>query len=64
MVEVPAASTSGDADRVRSVSRSAPQEAEAYDDISRYFNHPIPPVQWDDEEAYVAVLKEAGLTDG
>lgn len=40
------------------------QEAEAYDDISRYFNHPIPPVQWDDEEAYVAVLKEAGLTDG
>lgn len=41
-----------------------PQEAAAYDDISRYFNHPIPPVQWDNEDAYVTVLKEAGLTDG
>ena len=32
--------------------------------ISEYFKHEIPEVPYNDEDAFVNVLKEAGLTDG
>ena len=32
--------------------------------ISHYFNHEIPSVPYNDEDEFVNVLKEAGLTDG
>ena len=39
-------------------------EAAVLDAIADYFRHDIPTVQLDDEDAFVAVLKEAGLTEG
>lgn len=41
-----------------------PSEAAILDEIARYFNHEIPSVPWNDEEAFARVLKEAGLTEG
>ena len=41
-----------------------PSEAAILDEIARYFNHDIPSVPWNDEEAFSRVLKEAGLTEG
>ena len=31
--------------------------------ISQYFNHPIPDVDFSDEDRFIAVLQEAGLCD-
>ena len=40
------------------------QEKNVLDSISEYFKHEIPEVPYNDEEAFIKVLKEAGLTDG
>ena len=34
------------------------------DEIQDYFRHEIPTVAHDDEDAFVAVLRKAGLSDG
>ena len=34
------------------------------DAIQQYFQHDIPEVTYDDEDAFVDVLQQAGLTDG
>ena len=34
------------------------------DQISDYFKHPVDEVPYDDEDKFVEVLKEAGLTRG
>lgn len=39
-------------------------EMRIIDQIAAYFNHEIPEVPYDDEDRFVQVLKEAGLTDG
>lgn len=39
-------------------------EAAVLDQIADYFKHDIPAVALNDEDAFVAVLKDAGLTDG
>lgn len=31
--------------------------------IASYFQHPIPEVPWNDEDAFISVLNKAGLTD-
>lgn len=33
------------------------------DEIETYFNHPIPAVPYDDEDEFVRVLRDAGLTE-
>jgi len=38
-------------------------DAGVVDAISRYFARDIPDVPWDDEEAFIGVLRKAGLTD-
>lgn len=43
---------------------SGDQEAELLQSIADYFQRPIPDVKHDDEEEFLAVLKDAGLTDG
>lgn len=40
------------------------QDERIIDDIARYFNHEIPAVPAHDEENFIEVLKNAGLTDG
>ena len=40
------------------------QEKNVLNLISEYFKHEIPEVPYNDEDAFVNVLKEAGLTDG
>ena len=40
------------------------QEKEILGSISEYFGVEIPEVCYNDEDAFVDVLKEAGLTDG
>ena len=40
------------------------QEKQILDSISEYFKHEIPEVPYNDEDEFVNVLKEAGLTDG
>ena len=40
------------------------QEEGQLQQIADHFQHPIPEVPHDDEEKFVQVLKEAGLTDG
>jgi hypothetical protein len=40
------------------------QEKNVLNAISEYFKHEIPEVPNNDEDAFVNVLKEAGLTDG
>ena len=40
------------------------QEQLVVDEIQGYFRHEIPAVAHDDEDAFVAVLRKAGLTDG
>ncbi|KAK9845721.1 hypothetical protein WJX81_000486 [Elliptochloris bilobata] len=39
-------------------------ETAVIDQIADYFHHPIPEVPYNDEERFIAVLKEAGLTEG
>lgn len=43
---------------------SGDKEAFQLDQIAEYFKHTIPEVPYNDEEKFVEVLKEAGLTDG
>ena len=43
---------------------SGQAEAHVLDSIADYFQHRIPDVQWNDEDAFVKVLTEAGLTEG
>jgi ATP-dependent RNA helicase DDX19/DBP5 len=43
---------------------SGPAEQRCVDEIAAYFKHDIPEVPFDDEDAFVGVLKKAGLTDG
>lgn len=43
---------------------SGDQEAGLLQSISDYFQRPIPDVKYDDEEQFLKVLKDAGLTDG
>lgn len=38
-------------------------EARVIDQIADYFKHPIPGVPYDDEDAFLAVLQEAGLAE-
>lgn len=40
------------------------QEKQILDSISEYFKHEIPEVPYNDEDEFLNVLKEAGLTDG
>ena len=40
------------------------QERLVLDAIQQYFQHEIPEVTFDDEDAFVDVLQQAGLTDG
>jgi hypothetical protein len=40
------------------------QERSVVDQIQAYFKHDIPEVPYDDEDAFVEVLKKAGLTEG
>ncbi len=40
------------------------QEKQILDSISEYFRHEIPEVPYNDEDEFLNVLKEAGLTDG
>ena len=40
------------------------QEKAVIDQISAYFQHEIKEVPYDDEDAFIEVLKEAGLTEG
>lgn len=40
------------------------QEHTILRDIQKYFNHDIPEVRHDDEDKFVEVLQQAGLTDG
>ena len=40
------------------------QEHAILREIKRYFNHDIPEVKFDDEDRFVEVLQEAGLTEG
>ncbi|GMH44717.1 hypothetical protein BSKO_12669 [Bryopsis sp. KO-2023] len=40
------------------------REGALVDEISTYFKHEIPEVQYDDEDMFIDVLKKAGLTDG
>lgn len=40
------------------------QEKQILDSISEYFKHDIPEVPYNDEDEFLNVLKEAGLTDG
>ena len=40
------------------------QEKQILDSISEYFKHEIPEVPYNDEDEFMNVLKEAGLTDG
>jgi ATP-dependent RNA helicase DDX19/DBP5 len=39
------------------------EDARVVDSIARYFARDIPEVAWDDEEAFIEVLRKAGLTD-
>jgi ATP-dependent RNA helicase DDX19/DBP5 len=39
------------------------EDARVVDSIARYFARDIPDVPWDDEEAFIEVLRKAGLTD-
>lgn len=39
------------------------QEKRIVDEIETYFNHPIPAVPYDDEDEFVRVLRDAGLTE-
>ena len=40
------------------------QERLVLDAIQQYFQHEVPEVTYDDEDAFVDVLQKAGLTDG
>lgn len=40
------------------------QEKRILDSISEYFKHDIPEVPFNDEDEFLEVLKQAGLTDG
>ena len=40
------------------------QEKQILSSISEYFKHEIPEVPYNDEDEFLNVLKEAGLTDG
>ena len=40
------------------------QENAVIDAIGDYFHHDIPEVPYNDEDRFIAVLKEAGLTEG
>ena len=40
------------------------QERLVLDAIQQYFQHEVPEVSYDDEDAFVDVLQQAGLTDG
>lgn len=40
------------------------QEKEIINLISEYYQHEIPAVMYNDEDEFLNVLKEAGLTDG
>lgn len=43
---------------------SGETERRVVDEIEAYFKHPIPEVPYDNEDAFLEVLKKAGLTDG